>query len=54
MPIPVFSAYERRYRDRLVQPLQRRAKTLGLTLVDEAASPPAVSYEASGDGSTRG
>jgi transposase len=40
---PGVSAYERRYRERLVQHLQRRAKSLGLTLIDQAASAPGVS-----------
>ena len=34
---PGVSAYEARYRDRLVHHLKRRAKTLGFTLVDNPA-----------------
>jgi hypothetical protein len=33
---PGVSAYEARYRHRLVQHLQRRAKSLGFTLVEQA------------------
>jgi hypothetical protein len=33
---PGISAYETRYRERVVQQLKRRAKSLGLTLVEKA------------------
>jgi transposase len=40
---PGVFAYERRHRERLVQHLQRHAKSLGLTLVEPAALSPGVS-----------